>query len=566
MRTLVVQLARFGDIYQTWPVLNALKRQSPGREIHVLVRERFAGALVGMEDVHVHVWPTARILGPIYEREDVESALAELSDVLQPLIDLQVDQVINLSFSPVSSYLTDILSATETRVSGYSRHADGYLSIPDDTSAYFYAQVGVGRSNRYHLTDLFAAVAGVDLSDDDFAIARPVVACRDGVVIHIGASRADKSYPPEMWVQVIQGLLAQLGTRLRLQLIGSPAEMALAETICQQVPRDAVVNRVGQTSIEQLLTLLSQARLLVGADSAPIHMAALTRTPALNLSCDKVSFWETGPRSAGSRVLYADEIADISPQDVAYEIISMLDGKASLRAFASRDQIGGEFILHQPLGDERDWGLVLALYTGAEYPAFEERGDLLAMQRLYELAELALTQLKQWNVSTASQAEAAHVLAEADRMITEVARLSPAVVPLVEWFETERLRLPPTDPDQTLVATRKLFEDLRLITSVYYRSRDVETVRRHVLNLSLDCAHELREYSFAPIEDRFQDLVSSVHELARHSTKIGERAWSTVLEELNLHLSKRDYIALADSLEWDLVPALHASLNECETL
>ena len=181
MRTLVLQLARFGDIYQTWPVLRALK--SAGHEVHVLVRQRFQGALEGL-DVVTHALPTADVLAPVFEHEDEHAAIGNLERFLDPLVALEFDRIINLSFSPLSSYLSDWLTHAHTTVSGYTRHADGFLAIPDDASAYFYAQVGVGRPNRYHLTEVFAAVAGVEIKEEAITNAR-----KNRICMHLGASQ-----------------------------------------------------------------------------------------------------------------------------------------------------------------------------------------------------------------------------------------------------------------------------------------------------------------------------------------------------------------------------------------
>ncbi len=135
MRILVLQLARFGDIYQSWPALKALRRLNPEAEIHVLVRHRFREALEGLSGIVQHTWPTAEILEPIYRNGDEVTAHLRLEKVLESLGALEFDRIVNLSFSPMSSYVTDILSHEKTVVSGYTRFEDGYLNIPDDASA-----------------------------------------------------------------------------------------------------------------------------------------------------------------------------------------------------------------------------------------------------------------------------------------------------------------------------------------------------------------------------------------------------------------------------------------------
>nr|HPI41550.1 glycosyltransferase family 9 protein [Pseudobdellovibrionaceae bacterium] len=77
MKILIIQLARLGDIYTSWPVIRAIKRENPKAEIHVLVRKKFEKALVGLESLdHIHVMETSEILSPLASHHpDLDAAL-----------------------------------------------------------------------------------------------------------------------------------------------------------------------------------------------------------------------------------------------------------------------------------------------------------------------------------------------------------------------------------------------------------------------------------------------------------------------------------------------------------
>jgi ADP-heptose:LPS heptosyltransferase len=564
MRILVLQLARFGDIYQSWPALRALQRTHPGSELHVLVRERFQEALHGLPGVLTHVLPTADVLEPLFTDGDEHKAHERLTRVLQPLIDLQFDLIINLSFSPLASYLTDLLAHGATEVRGYTRHADGHFHIPDDTAAYFYAQVGIGRANRYHVSDLFAAVSGVDLTEGDHWVVPPVAdSARQGVLIHLGASQAEKRYPPERWVQVIEDLAR--GVDQPMTLIGSNGEAALAATVCARIDSPYLINRVGQSTLAELMEWIGVARLVIGADSAPVHIAALCATPVLNLSSATVNFWETGPRSAASRILYADDLSTVEPQRVSAEARAMLHGLPPTGPCVVRDNLAGPYRLHDLNFDDFAWQLIEALYTGTAFPECIDTQDLLAFQRLFEIAELALRQLDLWS-EPKTRAAAAQILAQVDTMLPEVARIAPRVAPVVHWFETERLRIPPGTADETLQRTRRIFADLHLVSAVYRRFLDPRVEIDRALALCREIAPELREYNPMRVQSALQSLVPLLHELSRHSTKVADESWSSVLREFDDGITRRDFIAVADLLEWKLMPALSALLTERETL
>ena len=551
MRILVLQLARFGDIYQTWPTLNALRRTYPGAEVHVLVRHRFRQALDNLDFVRVHVLPTAEVLEPIYEDGDEMRALNRLSSILETLAAQKFSRVINLSFSPLSSFVTDYLSDATVSVAGYSRFADGFFNPTDDFSAYFYAQVGVGRANRYHLTDLFAGVAGVELEDADFR-ALPEPSARRGVVVHLGASQIEKTYAPEKWAEVLTELRKL--TAEPVTLIGSAAERALSAAVIARAQIKDVIDRTGETTLPELFDVLNQAKLMIGADSGPVHIAALTATPVCNLSSRAVNFWETGPVSAGSRVLWAEEVDHVEPARVAREAASMLSGSAPVGPCAVRVARAEPFQLHQMSGgDDFRWALIEALYTGTPYPSTEAQLDLLAFQRLHELAELALENLARWDGP--GRAAAAQQLSLVDDLLPEIAKMNGRVEPVVQWFQTQRLRVGPGAADAILVRTKTLFEELRTISAVFFTP--VETIDgiRQAIALGADIAPALREYDFANVETRFHELIAVLHELAARSTNVGPETaagWSTLVSSLGEALAARDFIELADRLEFEL--------------
>lgn len=539
MRILVLQLARFGDLYQTWPTLNALRRLHPEAEVHVLARARFAAAARG-EGVTVHALPTAEILAPIVQEGDEMRALGALDTFLAPLLESPFDLIINLTFSPASSFLTDLLTGPETTVRGYTRHVDGSLAIPDDASAYFHAQVGTGRANRYHLTHVFAAVSGVDLSPEDFRLPEPMDdEPRRGLVIHLGASVAEKAYPPELWIESLKAL----DVNEPLTLIGSANEVALAAQVAREVPH--VRNLVGQTDFVDLGRELARARLLIGADSAPVHIAALTGTPVLNLSCAAVSFWETGPLTPGSRVLWREQLADLPPAEIAAHARALLARAAPPSPCFERVSHDELYVGPSRASDDFRWALVQALYTGSAYPDAPDDARL-GFQRAFELAGLALNTLAPQDDGTESSA-ALEILASVDQMLAQVARLSPLAAPVVEYIQTQKLRIPPGSLPTIRAATRTCFEDLRWITAVYQPRLE----REAHLARGGRIAHALREWDFASVTDEWHAFVAELHQLAEASTKVGELSWSAVLGNLEQCLASSNYLELADWLEFE---------------
>lgn len=483
MKILILQLARFGDIFITWPTLRALRRRYPGAEIHLVVRRRFASAVQGCEAIdRVITLETGDILAPLFRApDDLKESLLRLTEWTDLIAENDYDQVINLSFSPFSSYLTSILVDDPRRVRGYSRHSDGYLAIPDDASAYFYAQVGVGKFNRYHLGEVFAAVAGVDLMPEDWRpsgdwqIQKRLEEWQDAIpalknqfiVLHPGASQRQKAYPGFKW-QIVMSRLAKVWPG-KIVMIGSDADRAITEEIFDS---PNLIRLIGKTEFADVVALMSGAKVVVGCDSAPMHLASFTNTPCVNLSFSSVCFWETGPRVPGSHILFAESPEALPSDRVVEEIQACLENRESGFPVVIRTgslPIGYEWRNFR--ADDFSWQLINAIYSGGEWPILNDATLAKGFQRINEAVDLALDQIAAIEASEKNPM-ATRLLEQADRAIRAIGQMVPELRPLVAWFETENLRIGPTDMSNLIGHYRRTYSQLKSVTTLYTLPED----------------------------------------------------------------------------------------------
>ena len=99
MKILIIQLARLGDIYLTWPAIRAMKRKNPQAEIHVLSRPRFQMAYQGLSEVtKIHELPSKDILGPILGNQfNLPESVAALDRSMTSLKSEGFDRIYNFS-------------------------------------------------------------------------------------------------------------------------------------------------------------------------------------------------------------------------------------------------------------------------------------------------------------------------------------------------------------------------------------------------------------------------------------------------------------------------------------
>ncbi len=477
MKILVIQLARLGDIYLTWPTLRAIHRSHPEAELHVMVRERFLGALEGLDlPLKVHTLNTRDVLAPIVNSGKLEDSLAQILDMADLLSAEKFDEIINLSFSPASSYLVDAIRTENSVVKGYCRQTDGYLAIPDDASAYFYAQVGTRNWNRYHLGEVFAAVSGRDLLFTDWAPALSSPTSfrshlpAEYYVVHLATSQEDKSFPDYKWRQVLSKLVKR--NNFKFVVVGGPEDQDLARRALAGLPEENVANLVGMTRIVDLFEVIQNSKGLIGGDSVGLHMASLCGVACFNLSFSSVNFWETGPRAVGSRILWAQEPALMDSEKVVQEFCLWVDGEQATSPVIER--VSNDLIGFSPKGFKSSdfaWHMIEAIYTGGPFPATENADNISGIQKLKELSTLALEQLDRISVEPKDQVSH-QILSHIDQILNQLAHMVPEIRPLIAWFDTERLRMGPGEFQDIYLKTRALFHKLSEIAELYTLTKD----------------------------------------------------------------------------------------------
>jgi len=108
------------------------------------------------------------------------------------------------------------------------------------------------------------------------------------VAIHPGAAYGSaKRWLPERFAEVADALAEAWGARV--VVLGSPEEIALAQSVCAAM-RGPALNLAGRTTTRDLMAVLAQASCLVCNDSGPMHVAAALGVPVVAV------FGPTDPR------------------------------------------------------------------------------------------------------------------------------------------------------------------------------------------------------------------------------------------------------------------------------
>ncbi|GAB2180988.1 putative lipopolysaccharide heptosyltransferase III [Denitratisoma sp. agr-D3] len=306
-RALVIKLRHHGDVLLTSPVISVLKAQAPQCEIDALIYADTAPMLEGHPDLaRLHVvdrrWKKQGLLA---------QARAELA-LLGALRERRYDLIIHLTEHRRGAWLTRLLRprwsvAPRLRQRGnfWRDSFTHFISYPNHALRHTVEKNldGLRRLGIHPAPEArrLTLVPGAEAEQRiEGLLIRHELTAGNFIHIHPGSRWLFKCWPPERMADLIDQLHF---SGHPIVLTGAPEanEQAMIEQIKGRV-HVPVVDLSGQLSLKELAALTRRAKLFVGVDSAPMHIAAAMETPVVVLfgpSGDK----EWGPWMTRHRIV-----------------------------------------------------------------------------------------------------------------------------------------------------------------------------------------------------------------------------------------------------------------------
>ncbi len=306
---LVVRLSSIGDIVHALPAVSALARAHPQREIHWAVEARYAYLLDG--NPHVARRICLDTLGgrarPLSGNkiQNAAGAWHELrASLYEAVIDFQ---------GLIKSALVARIARTRKRV-GFARG-----SVREPLASLFYSEA-VSAEGRRHVIEKNIALAerlGASAVAWEFPLPRSEESERkvagelqrrqisDFIIVNPGGGWKAKRWAPSNYARLIRALAGALSDQILVT--GSASEAPVIQTILGEAA-SANAGYFPSTLIEYI-ELARRARLFIGGDTGPLHLAAALATPivALYNSSDRLNTPErNGPFNPSDITLTAE--------------------------------------------------------------------------------------------------------------------------------------------------------------------------------------------------------------------------------------------------------------------
>lgn len=311
-RVLLVRLDNLGDVLLTTPAFHAVKTALPSASLTLLASHVGAQVAALNPDIDNSIVYPAPWMDPWRKMpQDSEREQRTIAELKARHFD---GAIIFTSFRQSSlpsaylCYLADIPLRVAASIDGPGSLLTTRHKHPDT----------IIHEVEYNLN--LVRVLGMDTDERDLVLTVPATAQRDIVqllakqdihrplvVVHPGCTMPARTYPWEMYVEVINMLVEQLGAFV--VVTGANDERPLVEQILGQVRNEnryAVLAMAGTLPFPMFCALIQAADLTITNNTGPMHISAALKTPVIALFALTNPPEQWGPWHVPHRQMYHD--------------------------------------------------------------------------------------------------------------------------------------------------------------------------------------------------------------------------------------------------------------------
>lgn len=296
-KILIARLGAMGDILHALPAVTAIRAAMPGATIGWLVEEKWIELLAAQglscpPEALCKQKPVVNFLHAINTRRLREgffhpAALAEFRALLRSIRAMRYDLALDFQGNIKSAFLASISKASAEA---------GFVNPRESAAKFFYSQKFV-RSGEHVIEQNFALAAEAvkknfmrqnlnllapELPRDTAAEAWAEAEIRrlgiaSFAIMNPGAGWGAKQWPPERYGQVAQALALH---NIKTLVNAAAGEEPLANAVIAASGNNAFPLNC---TIGQLIAITRRARLFIGGDTGPLHLAAALSIPVVGL-------------------------------------------------------------------------------------------------------------------------------------------------------------------------------------------------------------------------------------------------------------------------------------------
>lgn len=269
MKICIVKLSALGDIVHALPTVTFIKKFLPNSKIDWIVEKRFEELLLGHPKID-NVYAL--------EIKKIKSSLLQLKTEIRKIRQISrnnYDMVIDLQGLLKSAIISKMVCKNSF---GFDKN-----SIREKAASFFYKHTfKIDYAQNVILRNLRLVAKSLNLEEklSSFNIQQPHLFCHNQkkdissqeIIFAIGSSWESKIYDEQRYINLALMLKKEITI-----IWGNEKELQMALNI-QKKTKAKIANKM---NLRELICAISNAKLLIGSDSGPTHMAWALRTPSI---------------------------------------------------------------------------------------------------------------------------------------------------------------------------------------------------------------------------------------------------------------------------------------------
>jgi heptosyltransferase-1 len=296
---LVVRLSAMGDIIHTLPAAAALRQAFPHATLGWLIEERWAELLCTLRYPRSgRRSPQRPLVDRVHAVNTAEWRRAPFSFNTWQQMAVGLSQLRGIQYDAVIDFQGAVRSALLARWSG-APIVYGSAQPRENAASMFYTRKVLLQTNGTHVVEQALALAGAIVPtaiiptaiiptpmakpqvefpvdpDAENKIAGLTADGNDFAILNPGAGWGAKRWPAERYGQVAKELAKD---KLCSLVNYGPGEEELAEAV--EAASEGAARTIS-CSVSELIALTRRARLLIGGDTGPMHLAAALKIPVV---------------------------------------------------------------------------------------------------------------------------------------------------------------------------------------------------------------------------------------------------------------------------------------------
>jgi len=306
MKILFIKLSAIGDVVQTLPALEAIKKRYPDSEITWVIEEAAAGVLEGHPLIDRLLVSRRRAwLRMLRNPLKVVTVIREIVRFITDLRSVHYDIAIDFQGLSKSGMLIGLARAT--RKVGFDRTRElSYLFLNERLPAYDIEKHAIERYldvARYLGANEPSSSCTLPIEHEISEIRQKIAVMntqeRPLVVMNPVARWKTKLWLERNFADLADRLVKE--QKAAVIFTGSPEDHAVNERIISMMSETAM-NWAGDTTLKELAALASLSDLFITTDTGPMHLAAAAGAKVLALF-GPTAPWRTGPYGPSHIVL-----------------------------------------------------------------------------------------------------------------------------------------------------------------------------------------------------------------------------------------------------------------------